>query len=265
MAQEQPGYPTDQVVCPNCAGSNPAGASFCAHCGQPVQAPRRFCVNCGIELLEDARFCPACGTAVLPVQQPSATPTQQARQPGLPSTLADRGLPESFGLAGRGSRLGAAFIDGFIGLVPYVILLAVAPILGLLLLAAVFILQMVLLTKDGQTLGKKALNIRIVKVDTGLNGGFVTNVLLRFILNGLLGINPLLRTCRRIIYIQRRPTVYPRLDCRYTGNRGMTPSLPSLVIEAILVEAAYPPAETITWDPRLNLGCRRLARLADSR
>ena len=60
-----------------------------------------------------------------------------------------------------------------------------------LLLAAVFILQIVLLTKDGQTLGKKALGIRIVKVDTGLNGGFVPNVLLRFILNGLLVFIPL--------------------------------------------------------------------------
>ena len=50
---------------------------------------------------------------------------------------------------------------------------------------------MVLLIKDGQTLGKKALRIRIVKMDTGENGGFVPNVLLRLIVNGLLGIIPL--------------------------------------------------------------------------
>ena len=50
---------------------------------------------------------------------------------------------------------------------------------------------MVLLIKDGQTLGKKALRIRIVKIDTGENGGFVPNVLLRLIVDGLLGIIPL--------------------------------------------------------------------------
>ena len=42
--------------------------------------------------------------------------------------------------------------------------------------------------KSGQTLGKKALGIRIVKMNTGLNGGFVPNVLLRIILNGLIGV-----------------------------------------------------------------------------
>ena len=40
-------------------------------------------------------------------------------------------------------------------------------------------------------MGKKALRIRIVKIDTGENGGFVPNVLLRLIVDGLLGIIPL--------------------------------------------------------------------------
>ena len=201
MAQEQQGYSSEPIVCPNCAGSNPAGASFCAHCGQPIQAQRRLCSNCGTEFQPDASFCPACGTAVPPVQQPSATPTQQAQraaepldpqdlQPGLAPTPADRGIPASFGLAGRGSRLGAVIIDGLIGAVAYLILVFVAPALGLLALATIFIFQMVLLTKDGQTLGKKVLGIRIVKFDTGRNGGFVSNVLLRVIVNGLLGFIP---------------------------------------------------------------------------
>ena len=37
-------------------------------------------------------------------------------------------------------------------------------------------------------MGKKALRIRIVKMDTGENGGFVPNVLLRLIVNGLVEI-----------------------------------------------------------------------------
>ena len=81
MALGQPGYPTDQVVCSNCAGSNPAGASFCAHCGQPIQAQRRFCSNCGTEMRADAQFCPACGTAAPQAQAPGGPPPQQAPWP----------------------------------------------------------------------------------------------------------------------------------------------------------------------------------------
>ena len=40
-------------------------------------------------------------------------------------------------------------------------------------------------------MGKKAWGIRIVRMQTGANGGFVTNVLLRLIVNGLLGLIPL--------------------------------------------------------------------------
>ena len=75
-------------------------------------------------------------------------------------------------------------------MIPFIILTLIEPVLGLLAFAVILIFQMVLLTKDGQTLGKKALDIHIVKVDTGQNGGFVPNVLLRVIVNGLLGIIP---------------------------------------------------------------------------
>jgi len=55
----------------------------------------------------------------------------------------------------------------------------------------VFLYQVALLTKEGQTVGKKALGIRIVKMDTGENGGFIPNVLLRLIVNGLIWAIPL--------------------------------------------------------------------------
>ena len=100
--------------------------------------------------------------------------------------------------------MGAVILDGFIYLIPPVILAVVTPLLvhglggetvaGAFIIIAiliVFLYQMVLLIKDGQTLGEKALTIRIVKMDTGENGGFVANVLLRFIVNGLLWIIPL--------------------------------------------------------------------------
>jgi uncharacterized RDD family membrane protein YckC len=100
--------------------------------------------------------------------------------------------------------LGAFILDGFVYVIPPVILAVVTPLLvhgpggetvsGVFIVVAiliVFVYQMVLLIKDRQTLGKKALRIRIVKMDTGENGGFVPNVLLRLIVNGLLGIIPL--------------------------------------------------------------------------
>lgn len=198
--QQPSGAPTR--FCSNCGTSLSPQASFCAHCGQPIQAPGRFCSSCGAQMRAEASFCPECGTAVPSIPEPSATPSQQAQQPveppepqvwepSLAPTPADRGLPASIGLAGRGARLGAVIIDGLIAVIPYLILAFIAPTLGLLAFAAIFIFQIVLLTKDGQTLGKKALNIRIVKVDTGQNGGFVSNVLLRVVVNGLLGFIPL--------------------------------------------------------------------------
>ena len=99
--------------------------------------------------------------------------------------------------------MGAAIVDGIVYLVPIVLLAVITPLLVggpggetivvvfvLVAILIVFIFQMVLLTKDGQTLGKKALKIRIVKRDTGVNGGFVPNVLLRLIVNGLIGFIP---------------------------------------------------------------------------
>ena len=134
------------------------------------------CPNCHTDNVEGARFCVSCGSSLT-----------SAGGPGIPSV----------GLADRGSRLGAAIIDGIIFLVAVVLLAVLGPalsvigsVLGGLGFLAIVIYQMVLLTKDGQTLGKKALKIRIVKMDTGENGGFVPNVLLRLFVNGLLGIIP---------------------------------------------------------------------------
>ncbi|PKB84029.1 MAG: hypothetical protein BZY88_00970 [SAR202 cluster bacterium Io17-Chloro-G9] len=128
------------------------------------------CPNCGTENISDARFCSSCGN-------PLASLSQE--------------LPQISDLAGRGSRLGAYVVDTLIYLVPALVLVRLHPILSAIAFAAIFVYQMYLLSRDGQTLGKKVVGIRIVKVETGLNGGFVTNVLLRGMLNGLLGFIPL--------------------------------------------------------------------------
>ena len=128
------------------------------------------CPDCHAGNAEGAGYCSSCGTSL---------------------TSASAQVNPNFGLAGRGDRFLAAIVDGVIYLVPYILIFAFDPVIGGLLLLAVFVYQIVLLTKDGQTVGKKARGIRIVRMQTGANGGFVTNVLLRLIVNGLLGLIPL--------------------------------------------------------------------------
>ncbi len=98
-------------------------------------------------------------------------------------------------LASRKQRLIAAVADGIIVAVPYAVgsleslpaplrLVGVAGSLGLL------VWQLMLITKTGQTLGKRFVGIKIVLKDTLENGGFVVNVLKRGLLNGLLSLVP---------------------------------------------------------------------------
>jgi len=142
------------------------------------------CPNCHTDNVEGAAFCTSCGSSL--------------SSPSVP-------VVQLVTLAGRGHRLGAAIIDGTIYLVAGILLLLIifwlllvnpplSAVIFLVLVGLAFvtllIFDMVLLTKDGQTLGKKLLGIRIVQSDTGENGGFFPNVLLRLIFSGLLSIIP---------------------------------------------------------------------------
>lgn len=66
------------------------------------------------------------------------------------------------------------------------------PFLGLLaaLLLGFFAYQVWLLSTQGQTLGKKVMGLRIVKTADMSNGGFVTNVLLRAVVGGVISVVP---------------------------------------------------------------------------
>jgi uncharacterized RDD family membrane protein YckC len=111
----------------------------------------------------------------------------------------------SLELAGRGARLGATLIDGLIQLVLYFgLVFTVFPALmptekgGLLITTVLplglsyllfFLLHGYLLVTQGQTLGKKMLDLRIVRS----NGGRVSPIRLigvRYVLNGLLSALP---------------------------------------------------------------------------
>lgn len=96
-------------------------------------------------------------------------------------------------LATRGQRLLAQLIDmGSMLLLAFLIFIGSgaaskpASVAFALALVALLLTQIYLLWKRGQTLGKIAMGIRIVRVETLENGGFVTNVLLRTFLNGMI-------------------------------------------------------------------------------
>jgi uncharacterized RDD family membrane protein YckC len=93
--------------------------------------------------------------------------------------------------ASRGSRFLAAMVDAAAVLVIWLpALIFQNPVLFLAGICAFAVLQMFLLSRDGQSVGKRVLGIRIVKNDTEANGGFVSNVLLRVIVNAVLSFIP---------------------------------------------------------------------------
>jgi uncharacterized RDD family membrane protein YckC len=127
-----------------------------------------------------------------------------------PSADLDRGLGAETGqpvLADRGTRLGAALLDGLIGfLVPTVLFAAggglasaaggsdeamgIGMIIAMLWVAAFVVIYLWQLVTRGQSPGKRILGIRIVKLD-GSPVTFGTVVILRWLVPGLLGIIPL--------------------------------------------------------------------------
>jgi uncharacterized RDD family membrane protein YckC len=114
------------------------------------------------------------------VQQPQTQ--QQQQQMTTPRTQ----------MAGRGQRLMAAIVDGLIAAIAYFVPLFFLNSIEIMLacILGVVVFQIYLLSKDGQSIGKKMLGIKIVKYDTGQNGGFMTNVVMRLILNGIIAIIP---------------------------------------------------------------------------
>ena len=105
-------------------------------------------------------------------------------------------LSVRFELADRGERLGAIILDGLIfALMVYVPLFVTAGYFGLNLWAfAGFIVCLVinyrLLSRNGQSIGKKLLNIKVVRPD-GSRASLARVFWVRSVLNGVLGVVPL--------------------------------------------------------------------------
>ena len=135
-----------------------------------------FCTKYGESVGEEATFCANCGEPI------GGTP---------PATAATHVL------ATRQDRFFAKLIEVVIyggAIIVAAIFFAVSTPLGVsLLLLAILgipIYQVVLLTRDGQTIGKKLVNIRIVSFETGQNAGFGSNVVMRAWVNALLNAIP---------------------------------------------------------------------------
>lgn len=145
-----------------------------------------------------------------PTAQPAAFNPYAAPQ----ANVLTPSMKPSMQLASLGQRLGAALLDGLVAAVvvgiPYAlagVTLAMAgsnheagmpsgavagfAVAGIALLG-LLIYNLVLLSTQGQTLGKKWLGIRIVSHPDCQNAGFVKAVLLRGFVNGIIGAIPLL-------------------------------------------------------------------------
>lgn len=163
-------------------------------------------VKCPVCLTEQspASNCRTCGA---PMPEATADTANPYAAPIVGGPLAEAVPRYQAPLARRFARLAAQFLDGLINLValiPGVALLIAAtnappkngevPILAFVVMAIGFlclnIYQWILLSRDGQTLGKKALGIKVVMYDDGSNPGFGRTVALRVWVNGLIGAVP---------------------------------------------------------------------------
>lgn len=153
-----------------------------------------YCHQCGTSADAGALFCSKCG-ALLKNQDS----IRQAVTPEPPrANVEDADGRARTELAARGTRLGAAALDILIAiacLIPGVAVMSFSDsdggkLFGGALIAAGFlgllIVQTVLLVKRGQSVGKRALGIKIVKVSDESVPGFAKVVLLRMWVPGLI-------------------------------------------------------------------------------
>lgn len=172
--------------CPQCGAENPAGNKFCMKCGADMTAP----VGAGATAGQPQSKPPP---PPAPAGMPGAAPGgySSGYTPGYaPPPGAPMGAPgyAPFGNAGSmalqgtlaepGSRLLAYLIDVGVIIAAYIVVIIFASILGAIHLGAIGALLLVILwvaaicyvpyfwaTQDGQTPGKKAMHIKVVRTD----------------------------------------------------------------------------------------------------
>ncbi len=161
-----------------------------------------YCKECGNKSNEFDKFCKVCGVElnINLVEEPNISNEENS------STI---DYEHEAILASRSKRLIAKIIDIVLLFITIVIpALTVLFILGgggsilaaLIGLLFYFIYQYYLLSTTSQTLGKKYMNIKIIKKD-GSYGGFFTNVVLRNWIIGIIGLFPFVGWVVKIVDI----------------------------------------------------------------
>ena len=134
------------------------------------------CPRCGTGNRRDVRFCSRCQT---PLGGGIDLPPPDLVLASRSSRLLAKTVDAPFTMA---SILAATFVPAAMPASEAIqLVLIVSGVFGM-------IVQLVLLSSGGQTIGKRLLKIKVVRVDSGKNGGFVANVLLRAVVNGLLSL-----------------------------------------------------------------------------
>jgi uncharacterized RDD family membrane protein YckC len=163
------------MQCPNCKR-------------QYVEQPLRC--SCGYDFQTGALYSPPSGAAAPTPLPAGALPSQTPVAPPPP-----RPAPPHAPLADRWTRLGAVVIDHIIFVLPVITLIDdpedMAVFMAVVGWLTIIGFQIFLLSTKGQTIGKYVVKIKIVRVSDGRNGGFVTNVLVRYVVNSIICIIPL--------------------------------------------------------------------------
>ena len=135
-----------------------------------------FCTKCGESIEEGVASCSNCGGPVGGTPpDPTVAHVLATRQDRFFAKLIDVAL-----------YVGAIIVAT--GLIVFSRPLGITAMV--LALVGIPIVQVVLLSRDGQTIGKKFLEIRIVDFETGENAGFGANVVMRAWVNSLLNMIP---------------------------------------------------------------------------
>jgi uncharacterized RDD family membrane protein YckC len=170
-------------------GSVPAAPTACPACGQSVPVEERFCASCGHDLGEPEYVCPSCaGTVALaerycshcgfdfetaqPVEEKPEAAVEPEAVRETPAAAAPRPTPQQSDLpaglvyAGWGSRAGALLLDIVVLLTGLAVLAVVDGSIGLGTIVLFFgppVYFWLLIGAKGQTLGKKAVGIHVLR------------------------------------------------------------------------------------------------------
>ncbi len=191
------------MICPSCKKSGPASFK-CRNCGAELMRGRYRSDESKGQAPSGARpvfrtpaAAVARGGGAVAVENPYATPRAPVVHAEYPAAEGSEAL------ASRGSRLAASLIDGLAAVVILLPALAAIFFVGensslstpgifLAVLSGIGFLgfavyQLSMLLREGQTLGKKAMNIRIVNYSDGQIPSAGRLLMMRYFVNSLLG------------------------------------------------------------------------------